>query len=96
MILAHHEHVLLAGPDAVKTWSEAGKNAPTCLEASDKVVMVVTDTATSFLDAATGKSVFHPLNTTNESSPRVRSSPSITPASAPTPRRLNNVGATST
>ncbi|MFE9888915.1 PQQ-binding-like beta-propeller repeat protein [Streptomyces scopuliridis] len=59
------EPVVLAGPDAVKTWSEAGKNAPTCLEASDKVVMVVTDTATSFLDAATGKSVFDPLNTTN-------------------------------
>ncbi|MFF3127072.1 PQQ-binding-like beta-propeller repeat protein [Streptomyces sp. NPDC057908] len=60
------EPVVLAGPDAVKTWSEAGKNAPTCLEASDKVVMVVTDKATSFLDATTGKSVFHPLNTTNE------------------------------
>ncbi|WP_405684999.1 PQQ-binding-like beta-propeller repeat protein [Streptomyces sp. NBC_00057] len=60
------EPVVLAGPDAVKAWSEAGKHAPTCLEASDKVVMVVTDTATSFLDAATGKSVFHPMNTTNE------------------------------
>lgn len=59
------EPVVLAGPDAVKTWSEAGKNAPACLEASDKVVMVVTDTATSFLDAATGKSMFDPLNTTN-------------------------------
>ncbi|MEU2670364.1 PQQ-binding-like beta-propeller repeat protein [Streptomyces sp. NPDC007164] len=60
------EPVVLAGPDAVKAWSAAGKHAPTCLEASDKVVMVVTDTATSFLDAATGKSMFHPLNTTNE------------------------------
>lgn len=60
------EPVVLAGPDAVKAWSGAGKNAPTCLEANDKVVMVVTRAATSFLDAATGKSVFHPLNTTNE------------------------------
>ncbi|WP_406091623.1 PQQ-binding-like beta-propeller repeat protein [Streptomyces sp. NBC_01013] len=60
------EPVVLAGPDAVKAWSGAGKNPPTCLEASDKVVMVVTDTATSFLDAATGKSMFPPLNTTNE------------------------------
>lgn len=59
------EPVVLAGPDAAKAWSDAGKNAPTCLEASDKVVMVVTDAATSFLDAATGKSVFSPLNTTN-------------------------------
>ncbi|MEV5198387.1 PQQ-binding-like beta-propeller repeat protein [Streptomyces sp. NPDC053720] len=60
------EPVVLAGPDAVKAWSKAGKHAPTCLEASDKVVMVVTDTATSFLDAATGKSKFHQLNTTNQ------------------------------
>ncbi|MFD4943775.1 PQQ-binding-like beta-propeller repeat protein [Streptomyces sp. NPDC058409] len=58
--------VVLAGPDAVKAWSEAGKHAPTCLEASDKVVMVVTGTATSFLDAATGKSESSPLNTTNQ------------------------------
>ncbi|MFJ7497800.1 PQQ-binding-like beta-propeller repeat protein [Streptomyces sp. NPDC097727] len=59
------EQVVLAGPDATKAWSAAGKHPPTCLEASDKVVMVVTDTATSFLDATTGKSVFHPLNATN-------------------------------
>ncbi|MDI3405579.1 outer membrane protein assembly factor BamB family protein [Streptomyces cavernicola] len=61
------EPVVLDGPDAAKAWSGAGKNAPTCLEASDKVVMVVTDTATSFLDAATGKSVNPKLNTTNDS-----------------------------
>ncbi|MEV0976422.1 PQQ-binding-like beta-propeller repeat protein [Streptomyces sp. NPDC049915] len=60
------ESIVLAGPDAAKAWSGAGKHAPTCLEASDKVVMVVTDTATSFLDAATGKSVFPQLNTTNQ------------------------------
>ncbi|MFJ4617338.1 PQQ-binding-like beta-propeller repeat protein [Streptomyces sp. NPDC088812] len=60
------EAIVLAGPDAAKAWSGAGKHAPTCLEASDKVVMVVTDTATSFLDAATGKSVFPQLNTTND------------------------------
>ncbi|MEU3842571.1 PQQ-binding-like beta-propeller repeat protein [Streptomyces sp. NPDC028635] len=59
------ESIVLAGPDAAKAWSGAGKHAPTCLEASDKVVMVVTNTATSFLDAATGKTVFSPLNTTN-------------------------------
>ncbi|MFB7501249.1 PQQ-binding-like beta-propeller repeat protein [Streptomyces sp. NPDC056161] len=59
------ESIVLAGPDAAKAWSGAGKHAPTCLEASDKVVMVVTDTATSFLDAATGKSVFPQLNTRN-------------------------------
>ncbi|MEV6499840.1 PQQ-binding-like beta-propeller repeat protein [Streptomyces prunicolor] len=60
------EAIVLAGPDAAKAWSGAGKHAPKCLEASDKVVMVVTDTATSFLDATTGKSVFSPLNTTND------------------------------
>ncbi|MFF2727411.1 PQQ-binding-like beta-propeller repeat protein [Streptomyces sp. NPDC058008] len=60
------EPTVLAGPDAVKAWSGAGKNAPTCLEASDKVVMVVTGKATSFLDAATGKSVFGQMNTTSE------------------------------
>ncbi|WP_406212133.1 PQQ-binding-like beta-propeller repeat protein [Streptomyces canus] len=58
------EAIVLAGPDAAKAWSGAGKNAPKCLEASDKVVMLVTDAATSFLDATTGKSVFSPLNTT--------------------------------
>ncbi len=59
------EPIVLAGPDATKAWAGAGKHAPNCLEASDKVVMVVTKTATSFLDAATGKSVFRQLNTTN-------------------------------
>ncbi|MFF8293735.1 PQQ-binding-like beta-propeller repeat protein [Streptomyces sp. NPDC016309] len=60
------EPIVLTGPDAAKAWSGAGKHPPTCLEASGKVVMVVTDTATSFLDAATGKSVFPQLNTVNE------------------------------
>ncbi|MEV7402620.1 PQQ-binding-like beta-propeller repeat protein [Streptomyces sp. NPDC091267] len=60
------EPTVLAGPDAVKAWSGVGKHAPTCLEASDKVVMVVTGTATSFLDAATGKPVFPQLNTTRD------------------------------
>ncbi|MEU0666095.1 PQQ-binding-like beta-propeller repeat protein [Streptomyces lavendulocolor] len=60
------EALVLTGPDAVKAWSRVGKHAPTCLEASDKVVMVVTDTATSFLDAATGTSRFPGLNTVNE------------------------------
>ncbi|WP_435613514.1 PQQ-binding-like beta-propeller repeat protein [Streptomyces sp. bgisy159] len=60
------EPVVLAGPDATKAWSGTGKHPPTCLEASDRVVMVVTDTATSFLDASTGKSVFPQLNTTND------------------------------
>jgi outer membrane protein assembly factor BamB len=60
------EPIVLAGPDATKAWSGAGKHAPTCLEASDQVVMVVTGSATSFLDAATGKSVFPQLSTTND------------------------------
>ncbi|CAL9624126.1 Outer membrane protein assembly factor BamB [Streptomyces sp. enrichment culture] len=60
------ERIVLAGPDATKAWSGAGKHAPTCLEASDDMVMVVTNTATSFLDAANGKSVFPQLNTVNE------------------------------
>ncbi|MFJ8547011.1 PQQ-binding-like beta-propeller repeat protein [Streptomyces sp. NPDC093586] len=61
------EPIVLTGPDAAKAWSGTGKHAPTCLEASDKVIMVVTDTATSFLDAATGRSVFPQLNTINDS-----------------------------
>ncbi|MEU6630124.1 PQQ-binding-like beta-propeller repeat protein [Streptomyces parvus] len=56
------EPVVLAGPDAVKAWSRTGKRAPTCLEASDKVVMVVTDKATSFLEAASGDRAFDALN----------------------------------
>ncbi len=60
------ESIVLAGPDAAKAWSGAGKHAPTCLEASDKVVMVVTDTATTFLGATTGDPVFPPLNTAND------------------------------
>ncbi|PVC88009.1 PQQ-binding-like beta-propeller repeat protein [Streptomyces sp. CS131] len=56
------EPVVLAGPDAVKAWSRTGKRAPTCLEASDKVVMVVTDKATSFLEAASGDRAFEALN----------------------------------
>ncbi|MFC8656999.1 PQQ-binding-like beta-propeller repeat protein [Streptomyces parvus] len=57
------EPVVLAGPDAVKAWSRTGKRAPTCLEASDKVVMVVTDKATSFMEAASGDRAFEALNT---------------------------------
>ncbi|MCX5400634.1 PQQ-binding-like beta-propeller repeat protein [Streptomyces sp. NBC_00102] len=60
------EAIVLTAPDAVKEWSGTGKHAPTCLEASDKVVMVVTGNGTSFLDAATGKSTFASMNTTNE------------------------------
>ncbi|MEV5577443.1 PQQ-binding-like beta-propeller repeat protein [Streptomyces parvus] len=59
------EPVVLAGPDAVKAWSRTGKRAPTCLEASDKVVMVVTDKATSFMEAASGDRAFGALNTRN-------------------------------
>ncbi|MGW3214722.1 outer membrane protein assembly factor BamB family protein [Streptomyces parvus] len=59
------EPVVLAGPDAVKAWSRTGKRAPTCLEASDKVVMVVTDKATSFMEAASGDRAFDALNTRN-------------------------------
>ncbi|MFB9733874.1 PQQ-binding-like beta-propeller repeat protein [Streptomyces thermocoprophilus] len=51
------EPVVLDGPDAVKAWSGTGEHAPTCVEASDTRVMVVTGTATTFLDASTGKSV---------------------------------------
>ncbi|MFF8985317.1 PQQ-binding-like beta-propeller repeat protein [Streptomyces globisporus] len=67
--------VVLAGPDAAKAWSGTGRNAPTCVEASDKVLMVVTDTATSFLDAANGKSVAEPLTTTNDYGSRMSSYP---------------------
>lgn len=56
------EPVVLAGPDAVKAWSRTGKRAPTCLEASDDVVMVVTDKATSFMGAVSGDSAFDALN----------------------------------
>ncbi|SCG05049.1 Outer membrane protein assembly factor BamB, contains PQQ-like beta-propeller repeat [Streptomyces sp. Ncost-T6T-2b] len=59
------EPVVLAGPDAAKAWSRTGKRAPTCLEASDKVVMVVTDKATSFMEAASGDRAFDALNTRN-------------------------------
>ncbi|NUV65567.1 PQQ-binding-like beta-propeller repeat protein [Streptomyces sp. CAI-121] len=57
------EPVVLAGPDAAKAWSWTGKRAPVCLEASDKVVMVVTDKATSFMEAASGDRAFEALNT---------------------------------
>ncbi|WP_338119464.1 PQQ-binding-like beta-propeller repeat protein [Streptomyces parvus] len=57
---------MLAGPDAVEDWSRAGKYAPNCLEASDKVIMVVGDKSTSFLEAATGKRAFDSLNTASD------------------------------
>ncbi|MFJ7069142.1 PQQ-binding-like beta-propeller repeat protein [Streptomyces sp. NPDC101115] len=60
------EAILLSGPDAVTAWSRTGKHAPTCLEATDKVVMVVTNTGTSFLDTATGKAAFSGFDTTND------------------------------
>ncbi|MFI0980874.1 PQQ-binding-like beta-propeller repeat protein [Streptomyces sp. NPDC021093] len=61
------EPVVLAGPDAAEAWSRAGKYAPNCLEASDKVIMVVGKKATSFLDAATGNRAFDSLNTASDS-----------------------------
>ncbi|MFE9240557.1 PQQ-binding-like beta-propeller repeat protein [Streptomyces sp. NPDC007007] len=57
------EPVVLAGPDAAETWSRAGKYAPTCIEASDKVIMVAGKKSTSFLGAATGRLEFDSLNT---------------------------------
>ncbi|MFI1527275.1 outer membrane protein assembly factor BamB family protein [Streptomyces griseus] len=59
------EQVVLAGPDAAKAWSRTGKRAPSCLEASDEVVMVVTDEATSFMKAASGDRAFDALNARN-------------------------------
>ncbi|MEU9045252.1 MULTISPECIES: PQQ-binding-like beta-propeller repeat protein [unclassified Kitasatospora] len=56
---------VLAGPDATKAWTIVGPNQPTCLEASDNVVMVITDKATAFLDASTGKNALPSLNTKN-------------------------------
>jgi len=57
--------IVLDAPDATKAWTLTGHSAPTCLEASDTVVMVVTGNATSFLDASTGKTALPALNTTN-------------------------------
>ncbi|MFI9159341.1 outer membrane protein assembly factor BamB family protein [Kitasatospora aureofaciens] len=56
---------VLSGPDATKAWTIVGPNPPTCLEASDNAVMVVTDKATAFLDASTGKNALPSLNTKN-------------------------------
>ncbi|MFE6049944.1 PQQ-binding-like beta-propeller repeat protein [Kitasatospora sp. NPDC056446] len=56
---------VLSGPDATKAWTTVGQNKLTCLEASDKVVMVVTDKSTAFLDTSTGKNVFPSLNSAN-------------------------------
>ncbi|WP_369021174.1 PQQ-binding-like beta-propeller repeat protein [Streptomyces californicus] len=60
------EPIVLAGPDAAPAWSRAGKYAPTCLEATDEVIMVVGRKSTSFLAAATGKRAFDALNTKDE------------------------------
>ncbi|WMX48769.1 PQQ-binding-like beta-propeller repeat protein [Streptomyces roseicoloratus] len=57
----------MTAPDAVPAWSRTAKHAPTCLEATDKVVMVVTNTGTSFLNTATGKTAFSGFDTTNDS-----------------------------
>jgi outer membrane protein assembly factor BamB len=57
--------IALDAPDATKAWTLTGQDAITCLEASDSVVMVITDNATSFLDTSTGKTAFSALNTTN-------------------------------
>ncbi|MET7647919.1 PQQ-binding-like beta-propeller repeat protein [Streptomyces sp. NPDC005426] len=58
------KRVVLAGPDAVPLWSRSGRTAPTCIEGSGKVIMLSTDSATSFLDGATGKDVFRALKPT--------------------------------
>ncbi len=47
-------------------WSRTGKYAPNCLEASDKVIMVVGTKSTSFLEAATGKRAFDSLNAASD------------------------------
>ncbi|WUW24257.1 PQQ-binding-like beta-propeller repeat protein [Streptomyces sp. NBC_01463] len=58
------KRVVLAGSDAVTLWSRSGKTAPTCVEGSGKVVMLSTASGTSFLDGATGKSVYRSLKPT--------------------------------
>lgn len=62
--------VALSGPDATKAWTVVGQSAPTFVEASDRLVMVVTPKSTAFLDASTGKSALPALNTTNSYAPR--------------------------
>ncbi|MEC3982770.1 outer membrane protein assembly factor BamB family protein [Amycolatopsis sp. H20-H5] len=57
--------IVLDAPDAIKAWTISGGSAPRCLEASDKVVMVVTDKTTAFIDASTGKTALPALNTTS-------------------------------
>ncbi|MBD0694050.1 PQQ-binding-like beta-propeller repeat protein [Streptomyces sp. CBMA123] len=57
--------ITLDAPDATKEWQVNGQSAPTCLEASDKVVMVMTDKTTAFVDASTGKPMLPALNTTS-------------------------------
>ncbi|WP_219151423.1 PQQ-binding-like beta-propeller repeat protein [Amycolatopsis sp. TNS106] len=57
--------VILDAPDATKAWTAAGGSAPTYLEASDKVVMIVTDQTTAFVDASTGKPALRALNSTS-------------------------------
>ncbi|NUR30847.1 MAG: PQQ-binding-like beta-propeller repeat protein [Catenulispora sp.] len=56
--------IVLDAPDATKkAWTIDGHNAPAYLEASDKVVMVMTDKVTAFLNASTGKTAHPSLNT---------------------------------
>ncbi|MCZ4125142.1 outer membrane protein assembly factor BamB family protein [Streptomyces sp. H39-S7] len=57
----------LSAPDATPAWSVTVDSVPTALVASDKVVALVTEKSTSFLDSA-GKPVFTPLKVGNLSS----------------------------
>lgn len=57
--------IILDAPNATKAWTSDGGSAPEYLGASDKVVMVVTEKATAFLSASTGKKALPSLNTTS-------------------------------
>ncbi|MCX3061936.1 outer membrane protein assembly factor BamB family protein [Streptomyces beihaiensis] len=65
----------LDGPDATKAWTATGSSAPTAVEASGKVVMVVTEKSTAFLNASTGKRALPALNTTDMLGSDARRSP---------------------
>lgn len=57
--------IVLDAPDTTKAWTAVGQTPPRFLAASDKVVMLVTEKSTAFLDASTGKGVLPALNTTS-------------------------------
>lgn len=56
--------ITLDGPNATKAWTVTGSTAPTFIAASDKAILVITNSGTTLVSTVTGKRLFPSLNST--------------------------------